>query len=573
MPELSRTPILIVGAGCGGFAAALAVARGGGSCVLTEPTGWVGGQLTSQAVPPDENAWIEGRDGVQSATRSYLDFREAVRARYRETEHLTPEAAADPHLNPGDGWVSRLCFSPRIGHKVLMETLRPHVEARRITLLLEHEPVAADCDGDRVKSVTVRGPGGAETVIEAGFFLDATEAGDLYPLTGCEHAVGAECRDAYGELHAPAEGGMGPGSSHPRDQQAVSWCFAMEHRPGEDHAGPEPPGYARWRSFVPELDPPWCGPLFSWLSPGVDERPCEMGMVPWPDEPAGGAWELWRYRRIVDAAAHTDGRPDVCLVNWVQMDQFVEPVLGVEPEAAAAALDLAKEQAACLLHWMQTEAPRHDGGTGYPGLKLRGEELGTADGFAKAAYVREPRRLLARTVVHEGHVGVAQRRAAGEPDEPAIAAVLGEPVPAAEPFADSVGVGHYRLDLHPSCAGRNSVYVEAAPYRIPLGSLIPVRVENLLAAGKGFGVSHVVNGCTRLHPVEWNVGEAAGELALWCRERTRTPAAVHADPAEVARFRARLRGRGFALSWPWEPEPGGGGRGNAESTRKNAPAP
>ena len=78
-------------------------------------------------------------------------------------------------------------------------------------------------------------------------------------------------------------------------------------------------------------------------------------------------------------------------------------------------------------------------------------------------------------------------------------------------------------------------------------------VENLLAAGKGFGVSHVVNGCTRLHPVEWNVGEAAGELASWCLERKLTPAEVHADVAEVRRFQARLREQGFALSWPWEP--------------------
>ena len=554
MPESLRTPVLVVGAGCGGFAAAVAIARAGGSCVLTEPTDWVGGQLTSQAVPPDENAWIEENSGEgQGATRSYLAFREAVRARYRERESLTPAAAATPRLNPGDGWVSRLCFSPRIGHEVLREILRPHLEAGRITLLLEHEPVAADREGNRVQSVTVRGGDGAETVIEADYVLDATETGDLYPLTGCEHAVGAEARDAYGELHAPER-------ADPRDQQAVSWCFAMEHLPGRNHVGPEPEGYQRWRSFVPDLDPPWCGPLFSWLSPGVDEKPREMGMTPWPDFPGDGVWELWRYRRIVDASAHTDGRPDVCLVNWVQMDQFLVPAFGGEactPEQirgqASEAFALAKQQALCLFHWMHTEAPRHDGGVGYPGLKLRGHELGTTSGFAKAPYIREPRRLLARTVMHEGHLVLAQRRAAGEPEVPVLAATLGESVPAAEPFEDSVGVGHYRLDLHPSCAGRNSVYVEAAPYRLPLGSLIPVTVENLLAAGKGFGVSHVVNGCTRLHPVEWNVGEAAGELASWCLERKLTPAEVHADPTEVRHFQARLRENGFALSWPWEP--------------------
>ena len=46
-----QTPILIVGAGTGGFAAALSIARRGGTCILTEPTDWIGGQLTSQGVP------------------------------------------------------------------------------------------------------------------------------------------------------------------------------------------------------------------------------------------------------------------------------------------------------------------------------------------------------------------------------------------------------------------------------------------------------------------------------------------------------------------------------------------
>ena len=49
-----RTEILVVGDGTGGVAAAL-----GCRVVLTEETDWIGGQLTSQAVPPDEHRWIE----------------------------------------------------------------------------------------------------------------------------------------------------------------------------------------------------------------------------------------------------------------------------------------------------------------------------------------------------------------------------------------------------------------------------------------------------------------------------------------------------------------------------------
>ena len=54
-----RADVLIVGGGLGGVAAAIAAAGRGLDVVLSEPTDWIGGQLTSQAVPPDEHPWIE----------------------------------------------------------------------------------------------------------------------------------------------------------------------------------------------------------------------------------------------------------------------------------------------------------------------------------------------------------------------------------------------------------------------------------------------------------------------------------------------------------------------------------
>ena len=52
--------MLVVGGGLGGVAAALAAAERGARVLLSEETDWLGGQLTSQAVPPDEHPWIEG---------------------------------------------------------------------------------------------------------------------------------------------------------------------------------------------------------------------------------------------------------------------------------------------------------------------------------------------------------------------------------------------------------------------------------------------------------------------------------------------------------------------------------
>ena len=81
-----------------------------------------------------------------------------------------------------------------------------------------------------------------------------------------------------------------------------------------------------------------------------------------------------------------------------------------------------------------------------------------------------------------------------------------------------MGVGSYRLDLHPSTSGDNYIDLASLPFEIPLGALLPQRVENLLAGAKNLGVTHITNGCYRLHPVEWNIGESAGALAAYCLE-------------------------------------------------------
>ena len=539
MRELS-TDILIVGGGTGGIAAALAAASRGAACIVTEPYTWVGGQLTSQAVPPDENQWIETYGG----TRLYQSFRERVRAWYREQSPLTEAARSIPRLNPGNGWVSRLCAEPRVMHGVLRTMIdecspRPMVMAGLI-------PISAEVEGDRLRAVAFRGEGGGcepECVISAKMILDATELGDLYTLAGVEHAIGAEAASVYGELHGR------PDRTDPMDQQAFSWCFALEHRPGEDHTIPPPPSYEFWHSYVPAMDPPWCGPLFSWTVPTHNEAGCRtFPFLPPPEECPAGVWDMWRYRRIIDQALFdpASGVRDVTIVNWVQMDYWLKPLLGVDAAAQAAAFAGAREQSLCFLHWMQTRAPRADGGQGFPGLRLRGDEVGTADGFAMAPYIREPRRLTARTIITEGHIGTEQRKREGRPHQDRTK------YGCAELFADSVGIGHYPLDLHPSTAGRNSVYVPAAPFRIPMGSLIPVRVRNLLAAGKGIGVTHITNGCYRMHHTEWNIGESAGALAAWCLRRGMDPAAVHESATEIADFQRELAACGVRLSWPWE---------------------
>src|SRR4051794_39110201 len=107
--------LAIIGGGLGGCAAALSALRAGRTVVLTEPTDWIGGQLTAQAVPPDEHPWVE-RCGC---TATYRRVRDAIRAHYRVHFPLTLDARMTPALNPGACTVSRLGHEPRVSLAVL----------------------------------------------------------------------------------------------------------------------------------------------------------------------------------------------------------------------------------------------------------------------------------------------------------------------------------------------------------------------------------------------------------------------------------------------------------------------
>lgn len=516
--EVLRTDIAIIGGGIGACAAALGAASLGRRVLLTEETFWIGGQLTNQAVPPDEHPWIE----EYGATASYRALRKGVREYYRRHLPLTSRALADPRLNPGNGWVSRLCHDPRVAVAVLNEMLAPHRVSGRLIVMHPYRPLRAWTHGDRITGVEVRGLStGRNWLIEADYFIDATPYGDLLDLADVEHVLGAEARAETGEPHAAEK-------ADPRNQQSITACFAMEHLPGEDHTIDKPAQYELWREFEP---PGWPGRLLSWTSqkPETHEPLTRMLFQSEDDKP----W--WRFRRILDKTNFTEGfaASDITVVNWPQNDYWFGPVVGVDAAEQARNTEAAKQLSLSLLYWLQTEAPRPDGGIGYPGLRLRADVVGgTVDGLAPAPYVRESRRLRAEFTVLEQHIAHDVR-----PDGPEL-------------FADSVGIGCYRIDLHPRVGGQGYLDIAAWPFQIPLGAMIPVRMENLLPGGKNLGVTHITNGCYRLHPVEWNIGESAGLLAAFCLDRNLTPRAVRNTPAHLEAFQALLTKQGVELQWP-----------------------
>ena len=540
--------ILIVGGGTGGCAAAMAACSLGFRVILTEETLWIGGQLTAQGVPPDEHPWIE----EFGCTRRYRQFRNRVRQWYRDNRDIASPTSA---FNPGGGWVSRLCCEPSVAHEVLRDML--WAEGRgNLELLLRHKPVSATVHNDRVESVTLWNlDDDTEITISAKFVLDATELGDLLPLAGAEYVSGAESRAETGEPNAVE------GPPQPNNVQGLTWCFAMSFSPsslGEEGVGGwrVPADYTKWRAFKPDF---WPGPLlgFEVLHAHTGE-PRTLPLF----RSDGDPYALFSYRQIVNPAIYTEAPSPpsplsrgergsigpVTLVNWPQNDYFEASIIDVDPPGSRSAFPGASgpvsearlkdsiQLSLSLFHWLRTEAPRHDGGVGYPELALwdafpLGRDAQATGAFALYPYIRESRRIRAKFTVFEQHV----------------AAYTNPGLDRAPGFADSIGIGAYRIDLHPSTSGANMIDTSTLPFQIPLGALIPVRMKNLLPACKNIGTTHITNGCYRLHPVEWNIGEVAGLLACYCLQKAYEPSQVGESPGE---FQGLVASQGIELAWP-----------------------
>lgn len=518
-----RADVLVLGGGLGGVACAMTAAQLGQSVVLVEELDWLGGQASSQGVPFDEFPWNE----TVLISRSYSAYRERVRDYYRRNLPLTAQARSRFPLNPGSGVVSSLCHDPRVSSRVLEDLLSPFVLSGRIRLLRQHRLVEAHLDGDAVRGATLLDlRGGTRVQVEAAITIDATETGDFIAMSDIAHVTGAEGRDDTGEPHALER-------ADPMDQQGFNWAFAVDYLPDEDHTIDRPANYAFWREWRNDY---WPGPHLGFtIRDHFTHEPKQRGLFV-GDSDEEILRDMWHFRRIAWRRNFEPGfyPSDISVFCNMQNEYHRLPLFGVPPEDAATALADAKDLSLSLLYWLQTEAPRHDDGIGYKGLRLRHDVFETADGLAKQAYTREGHRIIPEFRLLEQHIGVDARPGARS----------------AESFHDSVGVAAYRLNIHPTRT-RDAVDIDCFPYQIPLGALLPQRAENFIASCcKTIGTTRVTNGSVRHHPIDWVIGEAAGALAAQAIAAKRPPRAIRNEPERLEALQRTLVGLGVMLRWP-----------------------
>ena len=169
-----------------------------------------------------------------------------------------------------------------------------------------------------------------------------------------------------------------------------------------------------------------------------------------------------------------------------------------------------------------------------PGLRLRPDVVGTADGLAHGAI--RPRVASDPGRVHD-------RRAAHRRRSAATTAPCRIPTRSASAPTGSICT-------RPPAANRTST--SSCPFQIPLGALVPRAAREPVAARKNIGTTHITNGAYRLHPVEWNIGEAAGHARRVLRGTVNDAPRRARVGGAARRLQRELVACGVELSWPDE---------------------
>jgi hypothetical protein len=178
-----------------------------------------------------------------------------------------------------------------------------------------------------------------------------------------------------------------------------------------------------------------------------------------------------------------DWSSDVCSSD---LNDYYINVVEKKPIEREAYYTAAKNFTLGFIYFLQTELKQ-------PQIGFATDEVN--EGMAFMPYNREGRRLKGKVRLNIDHIATPFKT---------------------NLYRTGISVGDYPVDHHHA---RYNGKVPPIPFpsvpsfNIPLGALMPEKIQGLVVCEKGISVSNIANGTTRLQPVVLLTGQAAGALA------------------------------------------------------------
>ncbi|MGF1600882.1 MAG: FAD-dependent oxidoreductase [Thermosynechococcaceae cyanobacterium] len=529
-------PLLVVGGSTAAYSATLGALQSGAKVCLVQPHFVLGGQFTAQALPASDDGRLltpydlilpEQRDPQQLVNSEEFALSRSQR-QFRDRQRQLQPVEGQILQNPGGSWVSHLSVTPIVASIALNETILPFIENGQLTLIPSADPIEVlfqDESEDYRRVIGIRFRDSQtqhEFTVHSPITIEATDLGDLLELGQIESKIGQESRAETGEEALPE-------TAYPLCQQAITVCAVVERNAADPL--PPPQGYNQ----VPWLQSSEFTCDFWYQQADQWQRQCFYDID-----------GMFRYRRLQRSVNDDRVRAsDVTVLNWSTSplgvddsppdpdaplgcgNDYVPGVLvGVSHAERHMQIKRACDRTQAYVHFLQTQLKD---------LKPRGDLTWTDNGIALFPYIREARRGIALTTIR--HQDVAHKFFAN--------------AARARTFTDSVGIGQYHyLDMHPNDApGQVDLKDghDALPFTIPLGALIPERINGLILSSKSIGTTHITNAAYRMHPVEWAIGEAGGHLAAFALQANSEVREVVAD--HIRTFQQQLTQAGIPIVW------------------------
>ena len=288
--------------------------------------------------------------------------------------------------------------------------------------------------------------------IYAKVVIDATELGDVFKDAGAGYDVGMEAKSYTGEPWAL--------DSANDIIQDITWVATLkDYGPSADMTIPRPPTYDSTMFF----------------------SSCKSKECPNAE---------WTPQQMLDYGRLPDHE---YMINWpIHGNDIYLNAININHEQREQAYRAAKEKTLCFVYYIQHAL-------GYENLGLADHEYPTKDKLPFIPYNREGRRVkgIVRFIIND---------------------ILHPYAKSGTLYRTAISVGDYPIDLHvteiPNAPQR--VFPHIPSFGVPLGCLIPAKVNGLIVADKGISVSNIVNGATRVTTCVMLTGQAAGVLAWYC---------------------------------------------------------